>query len=99
MLQCRVKIKPDRIEISISRHRLGKLLAGQSIDLTKHDQRLECDPNDVLTLVAPARLKRIGREMKILVDNTDGQTAADPSLLRIIARAHDIQARLNQTPS
>ena len=34
--------------------------------------------------------------MRMLVENSDDQTAADPSLLRIIARAHDIQARLIQ---
>jgi hypothetical protein len=32
----------------------------------------------------------------MLVENADDQTAADPSLLRIIARAHHIQARLIQ---
>ena len=45
-----------------------------------------------------ARLQRVGREMKMLVDNTDDQTAADPGLLRIVARAHDIQERLMQNP-
>ena len=34
--------------------------------------------------------------MRMLVGNADDQTAADPSLLRIIARAHDIQGRLSQ---
>ena len=43
-----------------------------------------------------ARLQRVGREMKMLVENTDDQTPADPGLLRIVARAHDIQARLMQ---
>ena len=43
-------------------------------------------------------LKRVGREMRMLVDNADDQTAADPSLLKIIARAHHIQARLIQNP-
>jgi site-specific DNA recombinase len=47
-----------------------------------------------VTLVAPARLKRVGREMRMLVDNSNDQTAADPSLLRVIARAHDIQRHL-----
>jgi hypothetical protein len=32
--------------------------------------------------------------MRMLVENADDQTAADPGLLRIIARAHHIQARL-----
>jgi site-specific DNA recombinase len=93
-LQCRVEIKPERIEINISRHRLAAFLTGQSIDLTMHDQRLDRDSDDVVTLVAPARLKRVGREMRMIVENSDDQSAADPSLLRIIARAHDIQERL-----
>ena len=49
-----------------------------------------------MTLKLPARLKRVGREMRMLVEGSNDQTAADPSLLRIVARAHDIQARLSQ---
>ena len=32
-------------------------------------------------------LKRVGREMRMPVENADDQTPADPSLLRIIARS------------
>jgi hypothetical protein len=32
----------------------------------------------------------------MLVENSDDQMIADPGLLRIVARAHDIQARLMQ---
>jgi len=38
----------------------------------------------------------VGREMRTLVENADGQTSADPGLLRLIARAHNIQNRLMQ---
>ncbi len=93
---CRVAVNPDRIEINISRQRLVGLLAGQPIDLTRQDQTLEGISDDVTTLTSAARLKRVGREMRMLVENSDDQTAADPSLLRIIARAHDIQIRLSQ---
>jgi len=93
-LLCRVEIRSDRVEINVSRRRLAELLAGQSIDLTTQDQRLDRKFDDVVTLTAPARLRRVGREMRMLVENSDDQTTADPSLLRIIARAHDIQARL-----
>src|SRR5450759_5062532 len=55
-------------------------------------------PGDILRLSVPVGLKRVGREMRMLVENADDQTAADPSLLRIIARAHHIQARLIQNP-
>jgi hypothetical protein len=34
--------------------------------------------------------------MKMLVDNSNDDAAIDPSLLRIVARAHDIQERLAQ---
>ena len=44
-----------------------------------------------------ARLQRVGREMRMLVENAHDQTSADPGLLRIIARAHDIQTRLMQS--
>ena len=95
-LQSRVVINPDCIEINISRHRLSAFLAEQPIDLAMQDQRRDRDTDDIVTLMAPARLKRVGREMRMLVENSDDQMAADPSLLRIIARAHDIQARLVQ---
>jgi site-specific DNA recombinase len=50
--------------------------------------------NDALhILTVLAKLKRVGRQMKMLIDR-DNHCAADPSLLRIIARAHDIQTRL-----
>jgi site-specific DNA recombinase len=95
-LLCRVEINSDRIEINLSRGRLAELLNGQPIDLAMRDQRLDHKSDDVVTLTVPARLKRVGREMRMLVENSDDQTAADPSLLRIVARAHDIQARLIQ---
>jgi site-specific DNA recombinase len=95
-LLCRVAVNPDRIEINISRRRLAEMLNGQSIDLTPQDQRSEPGSREIVTLTVPARLRRVGREMRMLVKSAGDQTTADPSLLRIIARAHDIQARLSQ---
>jgi Resolvase, N terminal domain len=60
---------------------------------SKFDRKSE----DILTLTVEARLQRVGREMRMLVENRDHQTLADPGLLRIIARAHDINARLMQS--
>jgi hypothetical protein len=34
--------------------------------------------------------------MRMLVNGSEDQRAVDPSLLRIIARAHDVQGRLTQ---
>jgi site-specific DNA recombinase len=93
-LLCRVNIKPDRIEISLSRHRLAAMLTEQAIDQTVEDPELKPDAHDIVTLAVPARLKRVGREMRMLVDTADHRTTANASLLRIIVRAHDIQTRL-----
>jgi DNA invertase Pin-like site-specific DNA recombinase len=93
-LLCRVMTYSDRVEITLSRGRAAELLAGQSIDLV--GQKLDRASHGIITLRVPARLKRVGREMRMLVEGTNDQTAPDPSLLRVIARAHDIQGRLSQ---
>jgi len=37
--------------------------------------------------------------MKLVVHNADDRTAADPALVRIVARAHDFRERLLQDPN
>jgi site-specific DNA recombinase len=49
-----------------------------------------------MELTVPVGLKRVGRELRMLVEKSDDQTQPDLSLLRIIARAHHIQTRLIQ---
>ena len=95
-LLSRVDIRPDRVEINIRRGRLIALLATQTIDLPDQEGQTVSESNEILTLTIKARLQRVGREMKMLVENTDDQAMADPGLLRIVARAHDIQERLMQ---
>ena len=92
----RVDIRPDCVEISVRRSRLAELLGSGSIELVTQRGTPDNDAMAVLTLTVRARLQRVGREMKMLVENTDDQTGADPALLRIVARAHDIQERLMQ---
>jgi hypothetical protein len=89
----RVDIRPDCVEISVRRSRLVELLGSGSIELVTQGTP-DNEAKDILTLTVRARLQRVGREMKMLVENTDDQTEADPALLRIVARAHDIQERL-----
>ena len=85
MLLCRVGIRSDRLEITLSRSQLIGLLAG-AIDSKQHQAPTNA-PGDILTLTAPACLKRVGRELRLLVDNADDPAAADPSLLRISSHA------------
>ncbi len=92
----RIEVGSSRIDIRVSRAGLANLLAGRTPDLAKA-RRKEAQPTeDLLTLTVPARLKRVGREMRMLVENADDRTPADRGLLRIVARAHDVQLRLMQ---
>ena len=90
-----MEIRSDRVDIALSRCRLTALLTG-SVDSKMPNQEPANSPGEILKLSTPANLKRVGRELRILVEDADDARAADPSLLRIIARAHDIQARLIQ---
>ena len=92
----RIDIRPDCVEISVCRSRIIELLGQARIELMTQQGTPDNKANDILTLTVRARLQRVGREMKMLVENTDDQTEADPALLRIVARAHDIQERLMQ---
>ena len=95
-LLTRVEVGSSGIDIRVSRAGLADLLARKTPDLAKPRGGETKSAADVLTLKVPARLKRVGREMRMLVENPADQTPADRGLLRIIARAHDIQLRLMQ---
>jgi hypothetical protein len=87
-----VEIDPDSVMIDVSRDRLATLLGSEHVELP-HDKPI--DPSDhVLTLTAPIHLTRVGREMKLLVENSDDNRSPDMSLLRVVTRAHDVQRRL-----
>ena len=48
----------------------------------------------VTTLSIPARLKRTGKEMRIIVDDGSEPTNADTSLIRLLIRANAIRDQL-----
>jgi site-specific DNA recombinase len=96
MLLQRIDITAEQVEIRVYRQGLYGLLAAQSLETTLAALAPRNHDADVVTLKVEARLQRVGREMKLLVDNAENQAEADPGLLRIIARAHDLQERLMQ---
>jgi site-specific DNA recombinase len=89
----RIEIRPDSAQIGVSRSRLSALLSAQSLELPIRDVNLPSQNDALQILTVPAKLKRVGRQMKMLIDR-DNDRVPDPSLLRVIARAHDIQSRL-----
>jgi len=97
-LMHRVEVRPDGIRIEIPQTRLTALLTSESSEWS--EKRQPIDPSDrIVTLAAPTQLMRVGREMKLLVNDSNDNRAPDMGLLRILARAHDIHARLAQDTS
>jgi DNA invertase Pin-like site-specific DNA recombinase len=86
----RIKVGPDGVKIDLPANRIIALLNSHP----NEQMRDPHSPDRVLTLTAPVQLTRVGREMKLLVDGAGDNRAPDLGLLRIIARAHDVQRRL-----
>jgi site-specific DNA recombinase len=82
----------------VYRHRFDDLIQARSLEPFLADPAPTSHPGDILKLKVKARLQRVGREMKLVVHNAEDRAAADPGLLRIVARAHDFQERLIQDP-
>ena len=93
-LLARVEVLAHGVEITLRRYFLLALLADVPFEPTTRTENADADFADVLTFTVEARLQRVGREMRMLVADQDHQSSADPGLLRIIARAHDLQERL-----
>lgn len=93
----RVEIGATHLSIDISQSRLTALLNSNHIGLP-HDHAIGAsDP--VLTLTTPIQLTRVGEQMKLLVEDKDDDRDPDMGLLRVLARAHDVQRRLCEDPS
>ena len=97
LVRC-VEVRHDHVKIDICQGRLAELLAAISTDLPTQPQRPIDSSERIITLKAQAQLKRVGREMKLLIDD-DANRPPDMGLLRIVARAHDIQTRLAEDTS
>ena len=94
----RIDIRAEHVEIRVYRHRLHDLIQARSLEPFLADPAPTSHPGDILKLKVKAQLQRVGREMKLVVHNAEDRAAADPGLLRIVARAHDFQERLIQDP-
>jgi hypothetical protein len=95
----RIDIKAEHIEIRICRRRLHSLLQARTLESPLANPAPASCHGDILKLKVKARLQRVGREMKLVVHNAEDRAAADPGLLRVVARAHDFQERLLQDPN
>ena len=95
----RIQVHGDRIDISVNPFRFAQWL-DETDDRAVLTAEAQSDVEGrVLTLTIPARLKRAGKEMKIIVEDGSGPAIPDASLVRILIRAHAIRDRLLQDKS
>ena len=88
----RVQVFADRIDIIVDRAQVALWLTG---DESKPGARASAEfAGLILTLTVPARLRRAGKEMRIVLEDGSDSAAPDPSLLRLLIRANAIRDRL-----
>lgn len=94
----RVQVHADRVDVTVDQ-------MGVALWLNAHDNgqfahpRADDRKRHLMVLTIPARLKRTGIEMRIIVEDGLEPANVDPGLVRLLIRAHAIRARLVESPA
>jgi site-specific DNA recombinase len=90
VLVTRIDLRPDQVEIRLLPERLGSVLTGEASALCPASAAPEDAPG--LTLSAPARLRRAGMEMTMLIDAKQARKGKpNPSLVKLIVKAEKLK--------
>jgi len=90
----RVQVFADRIVIIVDRMQATLWLMGNHDESRPRARASAESAGLLLTLTVPARLRRAGKEMRIVLEDGSDSAASDPSLLRLLIRANAIHDRL-----
>ena len=95
----RVQVHSDRVDLTLDQMGVALWLNAkdQSRNLLTPAEMIAERYLTVLTI--PARLKRTGIEMRMVVEDGSEPANVDPVLVRLLLRAHAIRARLLEEPS
>ena len=103
----RIQVRLDRIDVDLSAERLLERLLqtnnnesnlGESDVMPRWAEDDSGPAEPIVRLSASAQLKRTGKEMKFIVQGDREERPADPSLVRLIIRAHRLARRLAEKP-
>jgi hypothetical protein len=90
----RVQVHADRIDIMLDQDRVCRCL-DETAKQTEPSEKTPFEANrQVTTLSIPARLKRTGKEMRIIVDDGSEPATPDTGLVRLLVRANAIRDQL-----
>jgi len=91
----RIEIHEERIDITVNTARIADVLQNDPMDLSQAIG--EGQEADRLTISVPAKLKRTGLGIKMIIDGPDGRRGngrVDPSLARLIVKGHVYRDKL-----
>jgi site-specific DNA recombinase len=90
----RVQVHADRIDIMLDEDQVCRCL-DETAKETEPSEKTPSEANRRVTTVSiPARLKRTGKEMRIIVDDGSESATPDTSLVRLLVRANAIRDQL-----
>jgi DNA invertase Pin-like site-specific DNA recombinase len=90
----RVQVHADRIDMALNLVRLVQWL-GQTDGPVKPTVNAQADSDDAaVMLTIPVRLRRTGKEMRLIVEEQFDPATPDPALVRVLVRAHMVRTRL-----
>jgi len=91
----RVQVKAEGIEVALDRGRLLRWLdAKQQGEDRSTGRDQSASSSDAFVMSIPVRLRRAGKEMRLVVDDGSEQLLLDPALIRLVIRAHGIRDQL-----
>ena len=89
----RVQVHLERIDIVLDQDRVCWCL-DETADKPKPFEKTPQANRQLTTLSIPARLKRTGKEMRIIIDDGSEPAAPDTGLVRLLIRANAIRDQL-----
>jgi DNA invertase Pin-like site-specific DNA recombinase len=91
----RVTLHPEHVEVQIALCALRALLMGDASAGKSGDQDSN-EPGSLTSLSIPARLRRTGKKIAIVIDGSGGPTSADTPLARLIAKAYALRQTITK---
>ena len=90
----RITISDATITMAVRPLVLAQHLLRSNGNVITADSKADADHEDPIILTVDARLCRSGRAMKLVAGGSDATAHADPTLIRLLARAHAMRKEL-----
>jgi site-specific DNA recombinase len=94
-----VQVHSDRVDVTLDQMGVALWLNAKADRQQLTHPSGDAREQHLTVLTIPARLKRTGIEMRMVIDDGSEPARIDPVLVRLLLRAHAIRARLLEEPS